>query len=247
MVSPEVLEAHQVLVGGDNAFQRRARLLQALWREEQRFPVGLHRGAALGSRLAMPGAREHLWNYLSEGARDAVTAEVLAPDRDTDKLYSQPRIFEDLLSSQPRCFNLFGELRADLDLATSVCAGLWPDRVAEVTGVEFEHSPGRGDPRYLGNRSAHDVLVRYRSPSGATGFLGVEVKYHENLRVKAATHKPRYDEVAEAAGCFRPDALEELRHPPLQQLWLDHLLALSMVQAGWYLAFEKLDALRRSG
>lgn len=34
----------------------------------------------------MPGAREHLWNYLSEGARDAVTAEVLAPGRDTDKL-----------------------------------------------------------------------------------------------------------------------------------------------------------------
>jgi hypothetical protein len=57
------------------------------------------------------------------------------------------------------------------------------------------------------------------------------VKYHENLRVKAAIHKPRYDEVAAESGAFLPDNLEVLRAPPLQQIWLHHLLALSMVQA----------------
>jgi hypothetical protein len=181
----------------------------------------------------MPGAQEHLWNYLSDGAKSAVKAEVLDSGRDTDKLDARPRIFEDLLSSQPLCFNLFGELKANIALATAVCSRLWPDRVDRVTAVDFEFSPGRGDPTYLGNRSALDVMISCVSPRGTRGFLGIEVKYHEDLRVGAATHRARYDEVATSAGAFHSEALAELREPPLQQLWLDHLLTLSMVQAGW--------------
>jgi hypothetical protein len=36
------------------------------------------------------------------------------------KLFAQPRIFDDLLSSQPLRFNLFGELTRDLALASRV-------------------------------------------------------------------------------------------------------------------------------
>jgi hypothetical protein len=39
----EELDAHQVLVSGDRPWQRRLRLLQARWREEQGLPIGLHR------------------------------------------------------------------------------------------------------------------------------------------------------------------------------------------------------------
>ena len=155
-----IARAHDCFVASDNEFQRRARILQSMWREEQGLPKGEHRGKPLGSRLAMPAAEQHLQNYLSDTIRQVVKREVLGPKR-SGKLYARPRIFNDLLSSQPLCFNLFGELAADLGLATRVFRDLLPDRVQQVTAVEFEWSPGRGDNRFTGDRSAFDVFVRY--------------------------------------------------------------------------------------
>jgi hypothetical protein len=178
----------------------------------------------------MPFARDELANYLTPTIRDVVRREVLEENHGQEKLYSTPRIFDDLLSSQPLCFNLFGELQADLDAATALCVALWPDRVRVVTRIEFEWSPGRGDPAYLDNRSAFDVAIFTTTPGGEPGFIGIEVKYHEDLRVKAATPKDRYVEVARRSEAFDNERLDVLGKPPLQQIWLDHLLALSMLQ-----------------
>lgn len=212
-----------------NAFQRRARLLQSIWREGQGYPMGIHTGRhgerLLGSRLVMPWAEETLANYLTDTIRDTVRTEVLDPVRSQGKLFARPRIFDDLLSSQPMCFNLFAELKANLSLATAVFRDITVGRVCEVTAIEFEHSPGRGDPRYTGDRSAFDVFVEFTTASGGDGFLGIEVKYHEDLKGKPSSHKARYDEVAENMGCFRTDNRDRLRAMPLQQIWRDHLLA----------------------
>lgn len=225
-----ILRLHHVDIPTDNAFQRRARLLQALWREHHSLPIGLHRAHPLGSRLAMPHAEHRLTNYLTETTRACVRREVLDPIARAHKLYARPRIFDDLLSSQPLCFNLFAELHHDLDLATALFRTLLPTRVERVTAIRFEHSPGRGDPRYTGDRSAHDVFVEY-TRGHQRGFVGIEVKYHEDLSDAAATLKPRYEEVADAMAIFRADRRPLLRTTPLQQIWRDHLLAGSIVGA----------------
>ena len=217
------------------AFQRQARVLQSMWREQHGYPIGEQRGRRmsrpLGSRLAMPWAQETLANYLSETVREVVRREVLDEDRSRGKLFARPRIFDDLLSSQPMAFNLFGELQQDLALATSVFKRLTNKRIFEVTAIEFEYSPGRGDTRYTGDRSAFDVFMTYLTPGGEPGFGGIEVKYHENLIGKAARHRARYDEVAAQMGCFRSERMHLLREQPLQQIWRDHLLAGSLVGA----------------
>ena len=222
-------------VASDSAFQARLRELQSLWRTERGYPIGQHRDQPLGSRLEMPLAEEQLLNYLTPTIRDLVRREVIEPEHNQRKLYSRPRIFDDLLSSQPLCFNLFGELAEDLNLATAVCRELWPERVSEVTAIEFEWSPGRADPRYLDNRSAFDVIVFHTTPAGGRGFVGIEVKYHEDLDVKPAAVRPRCLEVAGARRygrtVFGEPVPDELLAKPLQQIWLDHLLALSMLQA----------------
>jgi len=221
-----------VLVKTDNPFQRRARLQQALWREQRGYPIGLHRGKPLGSRIAMPFAQETLANYLSPTIQQVVRREVLDAPPGHGRLFGRPRIFDDLLSSQPLCFNLFAELAEDLELATRLIRALpRGDDVGRVVRVDFEHSPGRSDPRFTGDRSAFDVFVAYESRSGPAGFLGIEVKYHEDLVVKAAAHRDRYDEVAKLMGCFHSDAFERLRARPLQQIWRDHLLTGAVVAA----------------
>lgn len=215
-------------------FQRTARILQSMWREAQGYPVGVRGDRRYGARLAMPWARESLANYITDAAKEAVRREVLDPVRSEGKLYGKPRIFDNLLSSQPLCFNLFAELQADLSCATAFVRSMGLGQVACVTAIEFEHSPGRGDPAYTGDRSAFDVFVEYSTTGGKTGFLGVEVKYHENLVGKAATLRERYEAVAATSGAFRPDRLADLRVQPLQQIWRDHLLACSVLQHGDY-------------
>ena len=227
-------KAHDCFVASDNEFQRRARLLQAIWRDEQGLPKGEHRGKPLGSRLAMPRAKAHLENYLTDTIRAVVAREVLG-SKSKAKLYGKPRIFNELLSSQPLCFNLFGELAEDLNLATRVFYALLPDKAVRVTGIEFEWSPGRNDERFTGDRSAFDVFVRYVDAARHNGFVGMEVKYHESLKDQPAKLRPRYEAVADSSGSFRNEAREQLRRKPLQQIWRDHLLAESMLLAddGW--------------
>lgn len=227
------LRAHHVWVSTDSAFQRRCRLQQALWREAMGIPIGRKpNGDPLGSRIAMPRAKELLENYLTPTIRDVVRAEVMDGERGAGKLYGEPRIYDNLLSSQPLCFNLFGELQRDLDLASRFFRRRCPDRIDRVSGIQFEHSPGRRDPRYTGDRSAFDVFVEYVSRSGRRGFLGIEVKYHEALTDAPASHRDRYDELARACGWWHHDRLEGLRLKPLQQIWRDHLLAASLVVSG---------------
>ena len=97
-----------------------------------------------------------------------------------------------------------------------------------MTAVRFEYSPGRGDPAFTADHSAFDVFVEYEA-AGGPGFLGIEVKYVENMAQSAARFRPRYAEVARTMGCFNEDRLAELRRPPLEQLWRDHLLAGSLI------------------
>jgi hypothetical protein len=232
--SREQLERHHVWVSGDLAWQRGLRLMQALWREQQQLPIGMHprhgdKARPLGSRIAAADAEHRLGNYLTDTIRQVVRDELEAAVGE-QKLFSTPRIYDDLLSSQPLCFNLFGELKANLDVATALARHLWPDRAERVTRLEFEHSPGRGNPAYLGNRTAFDLYLEHTTPQGGQGFIGIEVKYHESLQVAPAEARERIGEVARASGVFSEQALPALSRPPLQQVWFDHLLALSMLQ-----------------
>ena len=173
----------------------------------------------------MPEAKETLANYLTGTIRTVVRREVDDPGRSRGKVYSKPRIYNHLLSSQPLSFNLFGELSEDYELASRVLREMTRGRATKVTAIEFEWSPGRGDVRYTGDRSAFDVYVRYDGDAGRQGFFGFEVKYHENLEDRRGYFRPRYEEVATDMGCFRKEQLRTLREPgPLQQIWRDHLL-----------------------
>jgi hypothetical protein len=61
--------------------------------------------------------------------------------------------------------------------------------------------------------------------------MGIEVKYHENLRDKEAKLTERHEEVAVNSEVFIREQLVRLKKKPLEQIWRDHLVALSMLQA----------------
>ena len=168
------------------AFRRQLRYHQSRWREAQGHPIGSQpiRPAGdgkpsrpLGSRLPLDYARETGANFLTPAAHDAVRARLAA--KEPHQMLSAQRLWADLLSSMPMCFNLFGDLWADRELADRAVHTWWPDAPGTVGAVRFEHSPGRLDADYLGNLSAFDVAIVLDRSDGGHGILGIETKYHE--------------------------------------------------------------------
>lgn len=188
----------------------------------------MHRGRLLASRLLPPdGEPPRLANYLTPSAKQQVLAAV-EEGKAARAMLMTPRLWVDLLSSQPLCFNAMGDMAGNLALAARVLGSLWPELVSDVHSVRFEYSPGRGDPAYTGNRSAFDIYVE-ASGSAGRGFFGIEAKYHEDLRNSLAVDRG-YAQMATEAGVFRHEAVPRLVARPLQQLMLDHLLALRLRQ-----------------
>ncbi len=155
----------------------------------------------------------------------------------------EARLWSDLLASMPMCFNLFGELAADISGADQAMKTWWPDIQGSVEEVRFEWSPGRRvKGSYLEDQTAFDVAFLLRMSSGGRGVIGIETKYHEDIRREQERANPRYGEVAAKAaeaGVFGSRWQTAGLSTDLQQIWRDHLLALSMLQqaeGGWEFA-----------
>src|SRR3569833_891866 len=184
LVPEPVLRQHHCCVPSDQLFRSAARLLQALWRED--------RDLAPGSFIDEHRKRHKIGSSITRAAGQA-GANIFSPEitqvvhrelayRELGSLYDVHRLRTNLLSSMPLTFNLFALLKRDLDLATRFVAEVFPNFMAQVTSVQFEHSPGRGDTRFTGDHSAFDVFVRGTTPRGSRAFIAFEVKYSESMQ-----------------------------------------------------------------
>lgn len=121
-------------------FSAKARLLQSIWRTEKGFEFEKY-----GNFLPIDFAKRTGANYLTDSIFEIVKGEVKNAKKE-GKVISEPRIWNNLLSSQPLAFNLFGELKQNLDLATVAFQELYPNlRIENVTKIDFEYSPSRKD------------------------------------------------------------------------------------------------------
>jgi len=236
LIPEAVLRAHSVNVPEDSRFKAAARLLQALWREEMGLPIGSHRNLKgkrrkLGSRIDAISAEAGA-NFLTPEIATLTRREVIY--REVGAFIDEERLWTNLLSSQPLCFNLFGALKLDKEKANLFFRSLFPDYVQEVQGIYFEHSPGRGDPAFTQDGSAFDVFVPCVTPTGDCAFIAIEMKYSETMSETPAALRPRYDELSASLPVFRDPAAQELRQAPLQRLWREHMLSRAMVKSGTY-------------
>ena len=175
-----------------SAFASKARLLQSIWRSEKGYEFEKY-----GNFLELHFAKESGANFITPEIFELVKHEVANKHIDR-KVIQEPRIWNNLLSSQPLAFNLYGELKLDLGLATLVFKDLYPERqIDNVTAIEFEYSPGRRNLKYTGDSSAFDVFIVYKNIQHEQCFFGIEVKYAEDLNDPPAEHKDIYTTIAE--------------------------------------------------
>lgn len=204
-------------------FASSARLLQSIWRTEKGYDYEKY-----GNFLKLDFAENTGANFLTESIFEIVKQEVRDKHKH-GKVIKEPRIWNNLLSSQPLAFNIFGELKIDLKLATTVLQKLYPEKVIKrVISIEFEYSPGRKSSKYTGDSSAFDVFIEYENERLQKAFFGIEVKYAEDLNDAPSSHKESYVTISKAADIFDLSQLPRLTDKPIQQIWRDHLLALSL-------------------
>jgi hypothetical protein len=202
-------------------FQRTLRLRQERWREENGHPIGSQPikggGRPVGSRLPLDYALETGANFVTPGALAAARARTAVVE--PHQTFDRQRLWADLLWSPTLAFNLFGAVEANR----------WPDALGALREIRFAHSPGRFDPAYLNSLRAFDAAFVL----DGGGVVGVDVKYAERAKaeIPKPSNLPRYLEVAERSGAFRPGAVDLLAgRSPLAEMWLEHLLLLSMLQ-----------------
>jgi hypothetical protein len=165
----------------ESGFKKRMRFHQAWWRtfvlveEAGNHPV--RKNETIGNTIL--SGRTSRKNFLSQNIINAV--EETIHDRKVAKsgIIEEDRLFNNLLSSQPLCFNFFGELKNDPVLALRVLQRFYPE-LTEVVSVKFEFA---AEEKYTNDNSAFDVAFEVMT-GRKKGLLGIECKYTDSFSPK---------------------------------------------------------------
>lgn len=166
----------------ESGFKKRMRFHQAWWRafvlaeEPGNHPV--RKNKTIGNTIL--NGRIDGKNFLSENIIDAVEKTIQDRGVAQSGIIEEDRLFNNLLSSQPLCFNFFGELKKDPILALKVLQCFYPE-LTEVAHVRFEFSPD--DKKYTNDNSAFDVAFEVMA-GDKKGLLGIECKYTDSFSPK---------------------------------------------------------------
>lgn len=175
-----------------------------------------------GNMLAEESANAGL-NFLTPGIY-ALAKQRIAEGRGAVEPF---RLLRNMLSSQPMCFNLLGELALDHDNAIELVRSLWRTG-ASVTDVRFEWAP-KPASSYLNDRTAFDAFIEYETNDGRMGFIGIETKLSEPFSRKEYD-RDEYRRWMMEDSPWRLDAGDKVSNTRHNQLWRDHLLAWAMLR-----------------
>lgn len=163
-------------------------------------------------------------NFLSPpiGEYARARAAVVAAE---DGTLDEDRLYRNMLSSMPMCFNIFGQFRIYPDSAARLLSDALDLDVAAITTIDVEWTPPGEHP--LGDRTAFDAYVEYLTADEQRGFLGVETKYTEPFSQREYD-TAAYREWTRPEHGFKPGAADELVGRNTNQLWRNLLLAVAV-------------------
>lgn len=166
-------------------------------------------------------------NFLTSEAEQAATITISGRQDSKHGIIEESRLNFNLLSSQPLCFNFFGELMMDKQLGLSVLKIWWPE-VTELKRIIFEYAP---DERYTNDNSAFDIAFEV-SIGQQSGLIGLECKYTDTFSVKEYTKK-EYEDIFKASKSFKA-TYNEFINKKYNQLFRNQLIAEALYQNNKY-------------
>jgi hypothetical protein len=219
-------------VESDSTFTAKRRHLQSEYREKE-----LKEESGFGPTA---DSKTHYGNYLVNGentgknfvsdcafqyAKQRVRDKAICPELTIDEY----RLFNNMLSSMPLCFNLFSDLRDLLlespDECTKVVKTLFtkPNWIGSVEyiGVEFIPTPIKD---YTDDKSAFDAIIIVKDQSGKRGVVSVETKYTDLLGTNTSSKTDTKDIIIQEDKLFCEDLTKHLTQNGYKQIYRNFLL-----------------------
>jgi hypothetical protein len=212
----------------ESEFKKRMRLHQGWWRafvlgeNEGKHPINDDENIC----NTLLNGEQTKNNFLSNLVKNVV-GEVLKGRSDGSAgLVDQKRLFNNLLSSQPLCFNFFAPLYFDKKLALNFLRKFYPE-ITAVNEVFFEHANSKN--KY--DNSAFDIAFDVNDGC-KKGIIGFECKYTDSFSPKQH-RKPEYEKIFKASKIWTK-SYEELTCSKFNQLFRNQLIAESFKQDKQY-------------
>lgn len=138
------------------------------------------------------------------------------------------RLFNNMLSSQPMCFNLFFPLKSlfekDHIAAGEILKTCFPSlNIHRIVDIEIEYLPYPVS-EYLNDRTAFDAMVVFSTQTGERNILAIETKYVEKLGINTSSDRTNQMEVVNFCPFFN-DLGKQYSKSGFSQLGRNFLLA----------------------
>lgn len=168
-------------------------------------------------------------NFVSKAAYRYAIQRTLDKNINKDLTIDSYRLFNNMMSSMPMCFNLFSDLRellvADNKTCSTVCKKLfkeipWIDSV-EYIGVEFIPTPIE---KYTNDKTAFDAIIIVKDKNQKKGLLTIETKYTDLLGSNSSKNVEVKNQLVEKYNLFRDDLKKMLFDNGYKQIYRNYLL-----------------------
>lgn len=224
-----MLDKLKELVGSaptsENGFKRRMRIHQGWWRafvlgeEEGAHPIRSDQTVCNTIR----GGQSSNKNFLTKQTATVVHDTIKDHHDSGYGIIEEDRLYNNLLSSQPLCFNFFAELKNDKAFALKALNELG-FQLSEIKDTIFEYAPKEN---YTTDNSAFDVAIEV-ARDNESGLIGLECKYTDTFSAKEYD-KPAYRDIFEKSNVFSED-YDTYKSSSYNQLFRNQLIAQALLQ-----------------
>jgi hypothetical protein len=136
------------------------------------------------------------------------------------------RLFNNMISSMPMCFNLFYPLKCmladDEETVTVIFQRVFSLPIRKVTAIEIEYVPNPIG-HYLNDKSAMDAAIFYNDYDGNECIIAIETKYVEKLGANPPANSQLHSITAEELGMFNAKGLQKVKES-CSQIYRNFLL-----------------------
>lgn len=141
------------------------------------------------------------------------------------------RLFNNMLSSMPMCFNLFSEFRTAVQAGHANCneilAAIFnssPISRSEEVVVEMIPQP---PSEYINDKTAWDAAIFYVDANGQKGLASIETKYTDKLGTNRASKEGLKHQLSRKLGVFTEDGFKWYAERGFDQIARNLLLTLA--------------------
>jgi hypothetical protein len=181
-------------------------------------------------------------NFISPAAFKYATQRTLDKIINKSLTIDNYRLFNNMLSSMPMCFNLFSDLRelliSDKASCSELCKSLFEEinwiSSVEYIGVEFIPTPIE---QYTNDKTAFDAVLIVKDAKGKKGILSIETKYTDLLGSNSSKNTDKKNEIIEKYKLFSAETKTNLKKNGYKQIYRNYLLTFAFAKVNKYKNF----------